>query len=468
MRSLMVAQYAVAPRAWAGDDARGRGSPRAAYPMCGTLAQVGVRERLRSARVDLTPLRTSADFRRLFLAGTVFYLGGMVSYVALPWQLYRLTGSNLAVGALGIVELVPLVAFGLWGGALADHADRRVVLVWTGVAQVVLTAGLVGNALLPTPQTWAIYLVGALLSAAGALQRPSREALIPRTVAHDELPAAVSVSSLGMQIGLLAGPAVGGILVESVGAAMAYAIDVGGLVVATVLFARLRSYPPLEEGTRPSLRSIAEGARYAVGRPDLLGTYLVDIAAMFLAMPTVLFPALAADVLDSPSVLGLLYSAGTVGSLLVTATSGWTGRVHRHGRAVVLAAAVWGGAVAAAGLTTNIPLVLGALAVAGGADMVSALFRSVIWHQTIPDEMRGRLAGIEMLSYSVGPLGGQVRSGLVADRWSVRTSIVSGGLLCVVGVAATAAWLRGFWGYDARTDPYAVAERARRAAAGGS
>jgi len=424
---------------------------------------VTFRDRLRALRVDTTPLRTSPDFRRLFLAGTVFYLGGMMSYVALPWQLYHLTGSNLAVGLLGAVELIPLVVFGLWGGALADHADRRVILVATGIAQVVFTAALMVNAMLPEPQAWGIYVVGALLSAAGALQRPSREALIPRTVRHDELPAAVSVSSLGMQIGLLAGPAIGGILVESVGAATAYAIDVTGLAIATVLFARLAAYPPLEEGTAPTIGAIVEGARYAVSRKDLLGTYLIDIAAMLLAMPTVLFPALAADVLESPHILGLLYSAGTVGSLLVTATSGWSNRVHRHGQVVVLAAIAWGVAVALAGLTTNIWIVVGCFALAGGADMVSAIFRGVIWHQTIPDAMRGRLAGIEMLSYSIGPLGGQVRSGLVADRWSVRTSITSGGILCVIGVVATAAWLRDFWHYDARTDRYAVAERERRA-----
>ncbi|MFZ1286240.1 MAG: MFS transporter [Candidatus Phosphoribacter sp.] len=423
--------------------------------------------RLRALRIDVGPLRSSPDFRRLFLAGTVFYLGAMVSYVALPWQLYHLTGSNLAVGLLGAVELVPLVVFGLWGGALADHVDRRLMLVGTGIAQAVLTAALMANAMLAAPQAWVIYVVGALLSAAGALQRPSREALIPRTVRHDELPAAVSLTSLGMQIGMLAGPALGGILVETVGAATAYGIDVVGLVVATALFARLKPYPPAGVGTAPSLASIVEGARYAVSRRDLLGTYVVDIVAMFMAMPTVLFPALAADVLGSPQTLGLLYTAGTLGSLLVTATSGWTSRVSRHGRAVVVSAVVWGAAVACAGPSDNVAVVVACLAVAGGADTVSAIFRGIIWHQTIPDEMRGRLAGIEMLSYSVGPLGGQVRAGLVADRWSVRASITSGGILCVVGVVVTAAWLRDFWGYDASTDPYAVAERERRAAAGG-
>jgi MFS family permease len=423
-----------------------------------------MRERLGALRVDTTPLKESRDFRLLFWAGAVFYLGGMVSYVALPFQLYQLTGSNFAVGALGIVELVPLVVFGLYGGALADHVDRRKMLVATGAAQVVLTAALAVNAFLPDPRVWVIYLLGALLAASQSLQRPSKEALEPRTVRHDQITAASALSSLGVQVGLLAGPAVGGLLLASVGVGWCFVVDVAGLVVATALFAALRSYPVTDRSNPPSLRGIGEGLTYALRRRDLLGTYVVDIVAMFMAMPTVLFPALAEDVFDKPGLLGLLYSVGTVGSLLATATSGWTGRVHHHGRAIVIAAMGWGTAVALAGVAPNIWLVLLCFTLAGAADMISGIFRSTVWNQTIPDSMRGRLAGIEMLSYSLGPLGGQARAGLVADLWSVRGSIASGGVLCVAGVAATALWLRDFWSYDARTDEHAVRERDLRAA----
>ncbi len=415
-------------------------------------------------RMDLSPLHTSRDYRVLFLAGTVFYLGAMVSYVAVPFQLYQLTGSNFVVGAVGLVELVPLVVFGLWGGALADHLDRRLMLVWTGVAQVVLTAVLAVNAFQPHPHIWLVFVVAAFLSAAGALQRPSREALIPRTVAHDQLTAAIALSSVGLQIGMLAGPALGGLLVSSVGVGWCFLIDVIGIVVATALFSRLRSYPPLEQTAPPSLRGIGEGLQYALTRRDLLGTYVIDIVAMVLAMPTVIFPALAQDVLRRPDLLGLLYSAATVGALAASLTSGWASRVHHHGRAVVLAAIGWGGAVALAGLAQHPWLVLLCFTAAGAADQVSGMFRSTIWHQTIPDGLRGRLAGIEMLSYSLGPIGGEIRSGLVADRFGVRQAVTSGGVLCVLGVAATAAWLRGFWAYDERTDPYAVQERDGRAA----
>ncbi|HJR39196.1 MAG TPA: MFS transporter [Nocardioidaceae bacterium] len=423
-----------------------------------------LKERIGALRVDTTPLKESRDFRLLFWAGTVFYLGGMVSYVALPYQIYQLTGSNFAVGALGIVELVPLVVFGLYGGALADHVDRRRMLVVTGVAQVVLAAALAVNAFLPDPRVWPIYVLGALLAAAQSLQRPSKEALEPRTVRHDQITAASALSSLGIQVGLLAGPAVGGLLLAYVGIGWCFLVDVVALLVATALFAALRPYPVTDRSNPPSLKGIAEGLTYALRRRDLLGTYVVDIVAMFMAMPTVLFPALAEDVFDKPGLLGLLYSAGTVGSLLATATSGWTGRVHHHGRAVVIAAMGWGAAVALAGVAPSMWLVLVCFTLAGAADMISGIFRSTVWNQTIPDSMRGRLAGIEMLSYSLGPLGGQARAGLVADMWSVRGSIASGGVLCVAGVAATALWLRDFWSYDARTDPHAVLERELRAA----
>jgi MFS family permease len=337
------------------------------------------------------------------------------------------------------------------------------MLIWTALAQVALTAALLGNALLDQPSVWTIYVIGFLLAIAQSLQRPSREALIPRTVRHDELPAAVAVSSLGMQIGTLLGPAVGGLLVGTVGVPWAYAVDVAGLVTATLLFLAMRRYPPTDLSTPPSVAGIVEGIRYAVGRRDLLGTYLIDMVAMFMAMPIVLFPAFAQDVFHQPKTLGLLYTAESVGTLLATLTSGWTARFHHHGRAVVVASMCWGGAIALAGLAPTVWIALLFLVLSGAADMISGIFRSVIWHQTIPDEKRGRLAGIEMLSYSIGPLGGQARSGLVADATSVRASIVSGGVLCVLGVAGTAVWLRDFWRYDDRTDKYAVRERVLRA-----
>jgi MFS family permease len=415
--------------------------------------------------MDLTPLRTSRDFRLLFAAGTVFYLGGMMSYVALPYQLYTLTGSNAAVGLVGLVELAPLVVGGLYGGALADHVDRRKLLVGTGIAQAVLTALLLLNAAQDRPAVWLLYVLALLLAAASSLQRPSREALVPRVVKADELVAANALSSLGMQAGLLAGPTVGGLLLAQLGAAWCYGVDVIGLVVATAMYAAMSTYPHRDETTPPSLAGIAAGIRYAASRRDLLGTYLVDIAAMLLAIPVVLFPAFATSVFARPELLGLLYTSETVGALLATATSGWAARVHQHGRAIVVAACCYGLFIGLVGLAPTIWVAMALLACAGAADMISGIFRMTVWNLTIPETMRGRLAGIEMLSYSLGPLGGQIRAGFVADAWSVRGSIASGGFACVMGVIGTASALPEFWRYDDRTDEHAVAERTRRAAA---
>ncbi len=425
-----------------------------------------LRTALRGLRMDTTPLRDSRDFRLLFWAGTVFYLGGMITYVAVPYQVYSLTRSNFAVGAIGLVELVPLVVFGLYGGALADHVDRRKLLIWTGVAQAFFTAVLAVNAFRDDPDVWVVFVVAVFLVSCSALQRPSREALLPRTVRHDQLMAANALGSFGIQIGVLLGPAIGGVLIATVGIGWCFAVDVVGLAVATMLYVRMRSYAHRAETTPPSLAGIVQGIRYAAGRRDLLGTYLVDIAAMLLALPVVLFPALVEEVFENPELLGLLYIAQTLGAMLATATSGWTNRVHHHGRAIVVAAAAYGACVAVAGAMPSFWLVLVFLGLSGTADMISGIFRATVWSQTIPESMRGRLAGIEMLSYSLGPLGGQVRAGVTADLWSVRGAITSGGVACVAGVALTAAFLRDFWSYDDRTDPYAVAERSVRAAAG--
>ena len=417
--------------------------------------------------MDLGPFREHRDFRLLLIAGTVFYLGGMMTYVAIPYQIYQLTGSNLAVGAVGLVELVPLIVFGLYGGALADHFDRRLLLIWTGIAQAAFTAWLAINAFSPHPRLWEIFLVSGLLASASALQRPSREALLPRTVRHDEIVAANALSSLGMQSGVLVGPAIGGVLVATFGPGWCFIVDIVGLFVASMLYAAMRRYPHVGETEPPSLSGIKKGLRYALSRRDLLGTYVVDLIAMLLAMPIVLFPALAEQVFGTPQLLGLLYSAETVGALVATALlrldltgpsarardrAGGDGvrRVHRARRAP--RGSIWVGLLF--------------FALAGAADMISAVFRGTIWNQTIPDNMRGRLAGIEMLSYSIGPLAGQVRAGFVADRWTVRGSIVSGGVSCVAGVGLTAMWLHDFWRYDALTDEHAVAERQARQLAG--
>ncbi len=304
-------------------------------------------------------------------------------------------------------------------------------------------------------------MVAAGVSALAGLQRPALDSLMARIVPHDQLTAAAALNGLRYQAGAIAGPALAGLVVAYAGHASAYGVTVVGFLVSVLLCLRLSPAPPAKGAERPSLRGIAEGARYAWSRPVLLGTYAVDLAAMFFAFPNTIFPFLA-DELDAVWALGLMYAAGAVGSLVLGMTSGWTSRVRRHGLLVVFGAAVWGLAVAAAGVSTGIWLVLLCLAVAGAGDMLSGLGRATIWNQTIPEELRGRLAGIEVLSYSVGPQLGQVRAGTMAGWTGTRPAFWSGGLACVASVAVLAALLPKLISYDADTDEDAVRRRAAR------
>jgi MFS family permease len=404
---------------------------------------------LRLATMDLGPLRRHRDFRLLFAGQAVSFAGSMITYVAIPYQVYQLTGSSLAVGLLGVAELAPLLATGLLGGALADARDRRRMVQLTELSLALLSGVLVANALAADPEVWVLFVVAGLAAALDGLQRPSLDALLPRLVARDELPAAAALSSLRAQFGMVGGPAVGGLLVSQFGLATTYAVDVASFAASLAALSLMRAVPPPAGAERPSLRGVLEGLRYACSRQELLGTYVVDIVAMLFGMPTALFPAIAARY-GGAGPLGLLYAAPSVGSLLANATSGWAGHMHRHGRAILLAAAVWGAAIAGFGFAGPLWLALGLLALAGGADMVSGIFRSTIWNQTIPDHLRGRLAGIELLSYSTGPLLGNLEAGAVATAFGVRASVVSGGLLSVAGVGIVAVALPAFRGYDAR------------------
>ena len=411
--------------------------------------------------IDFSPLKKYPDFRRLWASGLISYFGSMITYVALPFQVKELTNSFLAVGLIGLVEIAPLIIFGLYGGVLADRVNRKVMIWVTEFASMFLTAILLINALLPNPKLWVLYVVAALFSAVDGLQRPSADAILPRLVGHDDLPAASALMSLRWQFGVITGPSLAGILIATFGVASGYALDILTFFISLILLAKVRSVIPTNTSKKPTLSSLREGLAYATNRKDLMGTYLVDLSAMFFAMPTALYPFWA-DQLDAPWALGLFYAAGTVGSLIITLTSGWIRSYHKHGRAVTLAALGWGLAILLAGVANSLWLVLFFLTLAGASDMVSALFRSAIWNQSISDDYRGRLASIELLSYSVGPLGGQTRAGLVAERTSLRTSVISGGLLCITFVGFFASILPEFRKYDAKTNKFAVTEAKKR------
>ena len=411
--------------------------------------------------IDLTPLKKYPDFRNLWTAGLISYLGSMITYVALPFQLKELTGSYLAVGLLGIVEIAPLIIFGLYGGVLADSVDRKKMIWATEAGALLIVTGLLFNSLLAEPSVIAIYIGAALFACVDGLQRPSMGAILPRLVSHEDLPSATNLLTLRWQIGFILGPTLGGLIFSTFSISVGFGFDIATYLVSLIFLAKVRNIPPSKEAEKPSLAALLEGVRYAMSRKDLLATYLIDLAAMFFAMPTALFPFWAAE-LKANWALGLFYAAGITGSIVITLTSGWTRNYRFHGRAVIWAAIGWGAAIALSGLTNSLILVLICLAVAGASDQVSALFRSVIWNQTIPDNLRGRLAGIELLSYSVGPLAGQMRAASMAAVFSLSISVTAGGIICVVVVAILAILMPEFRKYDAETNKYAVQERENR------
>ena len=419
---------------------------------------MGVRQSLKKFAVDLSPLKKYPDFRLIWISGIVTRLGSMITYVALPFQIKELTSSYIAVGLMGAVEIVPLVIFGLYGGVLADKVDRKKMIWATEALAMVASLILLGNSLLTHPSLVAIYVVGGCFAALNGLQSPSLDAIIPRVVGHDDLPSTSALMGLRYQTAVIVGPAIGGILLASFGVSFSYFVDVITYVIALILLWRLSSVLPLGKTTAATFSSLKEGIVYAVRRKDLLGTYLVDLSAMFFAMPTALYPFWA-DQLNARWALGLFYAAVPIGALFVTLTSGWMKNYPHHGRAVFYAAIGWGAAITLSGASKNVYLTLLFLLLAGASDMVSALFRASIWNQSIPDELRGRLAGIEMLSYSVGPLGGQLRSGTFAAWTNLRTSVISGGLLCIGFVVLAASSLPDFRKYDVRSNKFAVEQR---------
>ena len=412
---------------------------------------------MRKYAIDLSPLKKYRDFKLLFTAGLFSYFGSMITFVALPFQVKELTGSFWAVGLIGVVEIIPLIVFGLYGGVLADYLDRKKMIWFTEFGTLIATSILLINSLQEKPSVILIFVIAAIFAALSGLKRPSQDAILPRLVNHDDLPSASALMSLRWQFGGIVGPSVGGIIIASYGAGAAYFIDCLTFVISLALIWQVKSVPPLDKSTPPSMAGLMEGLNYAFKRKDLLGTYVVDLAAMFLAMPMALFPFWA-DEIGAPYALGFFYSSITFGAVLVTLLSGWMRNYPHHGRAVIIGALGWGVAIVAAGSSNSLVLVITCLVIAGAFDQVSALFRGFIWNQSIPDELRGRLAGIEMLSYLLGPLGGQARAGGMAAMSSLRTSIVGGGLLCIGFVSLIAAVMPKFRSYDVRTNEYALKE----------
>jgi MFS family permease len=398
--------------------------------------------------IDISPLKKYRDYRLLFIGQLISIFGTMVSYMAVPYQVYQLTQSNALVGALGIVQLGPVVIFGLLGGTVADRMNRRRLLLASEAIMSLVVLLLIGNSLLPEPSITAIFILTALLQSVSGFHRPALEALTQKMVQPGDYAAVGALNSFRRSAGAIGGPLLGGVLIAAFGLTGAYLFDFFSFLGALVCIALITRVPDPEPSQRSPLADAIAGIRFAISKPELMGTYIIDIVAMLFAFPVALFPAMAAA-WGGANAAGLLFSAMAIGSLLATLFSGWSAQVQHHGRVVVIAAVCWGIFIIAVGFTSSLWLAVLFLVLAGAADMFSALFRGVIWSHSVPNAMRGRLSGIEMISYMTGPLLGNARSGWVAAQSSVAISLWSGGIACVLAVIATSFLLPKFWRYRA-------------------
>ncbi len=406
---------------------------------------------VRAVASDITPLRESVAFRRLFSGQVVSLVGTQVTRVAVPLQVYAITRSSLAVGLIGLAALVPLVVFGLYGGSIADAVDRRKLVLLTSTATMLVSLALLVQAVLRLNSIVVLFACVAVQSAFAAVDSPTRRAIIPQLVRTEKLPAANTLVYGSTQLAIIVGPLLAGVAVGAGGFGSAYAIDVGSFAAAFYAAVRLPPLPPGEGARRAGLASVVEGLRFVAGRQVVLMTFVADLIAMIFGTPAALFPALAYGLYGGgAATAGLLYAAPAAGAVIVTLLGGAIARVHRHGLGVVLAIAVWGLAITLFGLTSTLWLGLALLAVAGAADTVSAVYRSTILQVATPPGMQGRLQAVFIVVVVGGPRLGDLEAGAVATAFSPRLSVVSGGLACLAGIGLLALAVPAFLRYDAR------------------
>jgi MFS family permease len=401
------------------------------------LTRAGGRRGLLSrVAVDTTAVGESPDLRRLILGNFVTGLGTQAALVALPYQLYVETKSALLVGLLGAVELGPLILMTLVGGAIADRMDRRRLLLLDQIALVVLGAGLAAGALIGHPPLALLYVLGALLAGFSAIENIARSAIIPNLVRPALLRSALALNFGLYQLTMVIGPGLGGLLIAALGVGAAYTADAVSCLAMVAAVVAMAPQPPQVVPRRESVRrSVGEGLRFVRGEPALLGSFAIDLMAMTFGMPRALFAVLSLSVYHAGAAgTGVLYAAVSVGATVAALTTGWLERARWLGRIVIVAVLVWGVAIAATGLTTDLWVAAALLAVAGAADSISAVCRATINQSVTPDALRGRMSSVFSLVVTSGPRLGDVEAGAVAALAGPRVSVGGGGLACVAGV----------------------------------
>ena len=406
--------------------------------------------RLRKVLTDVRPLRASVPYRRLFLGTAVSQLGQQMTNVAVAVQVYTLTESSFYVGLVGVFGLGPLVVLGLYGGAIADAVDRRVLALIASGGLWVVSMAFAAQAFLGNESVWLLLGLIGVQSGFYAMNNTARAAMVPRLLDSELLPAANALSMASFNLGFTLGPMLGALAISWQGFAAAYTVDVLTFSAAYYALLRLPPMPPHAESPRAGLRSVLDGLRFLRGAPNLRMTFVLDMCAMVLAQPRALFPALAYKVYGGgATVVGVLQSAPAVGALVAFLFSGWVSRVRLQGVAIVLSVLAYGAAVGGVGLSSALWLGVLFLAMSGAADMVSAAYRSTILQVAAPDHLRGRLQGVFIVVVAGGPRAGDFVAGSVASVVGERLALVLGGTACIVGVLTAVAAQRGFLRYDA-------------------
>jgi len=397
--------------------------------------------------LNINILGRNHNFALLFWGQSVSFIGGMITSVALPYQIYHQTQSTLMVGLLSLAQLIPLLFTALIGGVLADRHHRIKLLL---IAEFFLAIGcllLAYNAFLPKPHIWVLFVISSLASALMGLHRPAMDSIRQQIVDKADYPAAGALIMSIISLNMIIGPAAGGLIISHYGLVVTYLIDFSTFIVSFICICNMRNVPnPKRNRDESSLASLKSGLKYAFSRQELMGTYYVDFIAMVFGMPNALFPAIAQS-FGGVKTLGLLYSAPALGALMISLFSGWTKHIKKQGAAIAAAAALWGVSIVFFGLSSHLWPALLFLSFAGAFDAISGIFRSIMWNETIPNELRGRLAGIEMISYLSGPKLGDTESGLVAAAFGVTFSIISGGAMCILGVIGCCYFMPKFWRY---------------------
>jgi len=409
--------------------------------------------------IDLGPLRESRGFRLLFTGQFVEVFGSQLTAVAIPFQVYAMTRSSLQVGLVSLAQLVPLIAGALIGGSLGDALDRRLILLVASVLLALTSGGLAVNALAAHPSLIALYLVSAAAAGLAGASSTASNAAVPALVAPRHLVPAFAATQVVDQLGMVVGPALAGLLIGAVHLKWVYASTAVIYLLTALAAARMPAIPPVPGAGRPGLGAVVEGLRYLRGRQAMQGAYLIDINAMVFGMPRALFPALAVSVFHGGArTLGYLYAAPAAGALVGALTTGWLERIHRQAWAVIVAVCVWGAAIVAFGLVHVLWAALALLAMAGWADVISAVLRSTILQTSTSEEFRSRTSAVQIAVVTGGPRLGDLEAGTVATLVSTGFSVVSGGLACIAGAAALAALLPGFRRYDKRATSHASAD----------